>query len=202
VEVSGELGPQIISGRVNVEQALCQSLQTQFTKAHGSPFLHGKLLDDVGLLGCGPAAKDILEGTYNCPADADEYTKLFIEAFCWLAIHPDQVSAILSPENFCTHWRRAKESTSLSIWGLHFGHYKAAVHDHLLAHLHVWFTQLVFMSGISLTRYQLGLQVVLEKKAGAIHVDFLQGILLMEANFNAAMKLIIGHCMICKAIKA
>jgi len=159
-------------------------------------------LDNVGLLGCGPSAKDILEGTYNCPTDADEYTKLFIEALHWPAIHLDQVSAILSPENFCAHWRQVKESTSSSILGLHFGHYKAAIHDHLLAHLHMWFTQLVFMLGISLTHYQSGLQVVLEKKAGAIHIDLLWAILLMEANINAAMKLIIGHCMICKAFKA
>jgi len=42
----------------------------------------------------------------------------------------------------------------------------------------------------------------LEKKAGMIHVDLLQAILLMEADFNAAMKLLIGHCMICKVIQA
>jgi len=33
-------------------------------------------------------------------------------------------------------------------------------------------------------------------------VDHLWAILLMEADFNAAMKLLIGHRMICNAIKA
>jgi len=58
------------------------------------------------------------------------------------------------------------------------------------------------MSGISLSHYLSGLHVVLEKKTGAIHANLLWAILLMEADFNAAMKLIIGHHMICKAIKA
>jgi len=40
------------------------------------------------------------------------------------------------------------------------------------------------------------------KKAGAIHVNLLRAILLMEVDFNAAMKILIGHRMICNAIKA
>jgi len=77
VEINGEFGPQLISGKTNVEHALCHALQKHFTKAHGSPFLHGQLLHDIGLLGCGQAAKAILDGSYECPDDADEYTKLF-----------------------------------------------------------------------------------------------------------------------------
>jgi len=137
VEIPGEFGPQLISGRVNVENALCHSLQKRFTKAHGSPFQHGQLLEDVGILGFGPAAKAILEGNYQCPDDhADKYTKLFIDALQWPVTHPELVSSILSPDNFRMHWHRAKESTSSSISGLHFGHYKAAVQDNLLSHLH------------------------------------------------------------------
>jgi len=70
-----------------------------------------------------------------------------------------------------------------------------------IAHLHAQFTQLV-MTGILLSWYQYGLQVILEKKAGAIHIDLLQAILLMEADFNAVMKFLIRHCMVCNAILA
>jgi len=201
VEVSGPLGSQIVSDRRSVEQALCHSLQQRFTKAHGSPFLHGQLALDVDPYGCGWAAKEILEGTYVCPPDTDEYTRQFIEALKWPVLRPTMVSSILSTEAFCTHWRRAKERTSSSISGLHFGHYKAASHHPSIAHLHARFTQLVFMTGISLSRYQSGLQVILEKKPGAINIDMLRAILLIEADFNAAMKLIIGHRMICNAIR-
>jgi len=52
-----------------------------------------------------------------------------------------------------------------------FGHYKATTYSLDLATLHGWFTQLVFMTGLLLKRYQVGLQVILEKKAGNIHID-------------------------------
>jgi len=52
------------------------------------------------------------------------------------------------------------------------------------------------MLGVSLKRYQAGLQVILEKKANSINVDSLRAILLMEADFNMAMKILIGYRMI------
>jgi len=73
-------GPHMVSSRQAVEQVLCTSLEAQFKKAHGSPFLHPPLLQDVGFLGCGMAAKAILDGSYQCPPNMDEYTRLFIEA--------------------------------------------------------------------------------------------------------------------------
>jgi len=201
VEIPGPSGPVIVSDRASVERALCQSLQKRFTQAHGSPFLHGQLAVDVDPFGCGPAAKSILEGTYICPPDTDDYTRQFIDALRWPALRPELISTILSPDAFCAHWKRARERTSSSISGLHFGHYKAAAKSTDLAHLHARFTQLVFMTGISLSRYQSGLQIILEKKPGAINIDLLRAILLIEADFNAAMKLLIGHRMICNAIK-
>jgi len=57
------------------------------------------------------------------------------------------------------------------------------------------------MTGLSLSRYQAGLQVILEKKAGNIHVDNLRAILLMEGDLNAAMKIFIGSRMIAHASK-
>jgi len=163
--------------------------------------VHGRLAQDVDPYGCSVAAHAILEGSYICPPDTDEFTKQFIEALQWPSLHPQLISLILTPEAFCAHWKWAQERTSSSYSGLHFGHYKAAAFSPSLAHLHARFTQLVFMTGISLSPYQSGLQVILEKKPGAISIDQLCAILLIEADFNAAMKLLIGHQMIQNAIK-
>jgi len=56
------------------------------------------------------------------------------------------------------------------------------------------------MTGLSLSRYQTGLQVILEKKAGNIHVDNLWAIFLFEGDFNGAMKILVGSCMISSAL--
>jgi len=92
-----------------------------------------------------------LEGTYLCPPDTDDYTKQFIDALKWPALWPEMISMILTLEVFCAHWKCACERTSSSFSGLHFGHYKAATSDLSLAHLHACFTQLVFMTGISIS---------------------------------------------------
>ena len=49
--------------------------------AHSSPFASGRLLDDIGHTGDGPAVKSILDGTYDFPPDYNEASKqLCIEA--------------------------------------------------------------------------------------------------------------------------
>jgi hypothetical protein len=73
----------------------------------------------------------------------------------------------------------------IALWG-------TTAHHPGISHILARFTQLVFCHGVSLNRYQAGLQVILEKKAGSIHVNKLRAILLMEADFNSAMKILIG----------
>ncbi len=57
------------------------------------------------------------------------------------------------------------------------------------------------MTGLSISCYQARLQAILEKKAGSIHMDNLQAILLMEGGFNGAMKILVGARMICSALE-
>ncbi len=166
VEYSTPNGPALASARNDVERELSAALSTRFTTAHGSPFLTAPLAPLVGPFGTGPAAQEILQGVFVCPPEVDEDTWNYIKAlqFPSPAARQTQVSAILQPEDFISHWRHAKERTSSSPSGLHFGHYKAATHELLLATIHARFTQLVFMTGLSISRYQQGLQVILEKR--------------------------------------
>jgi len=53
------------------------------------------------------------------------------------------------------------------------------------------------MTSLSISHYQTGLQVILEKKEGNVYIDNLRAILLMEGNFNIAMKILLGSHMIC-----
>jgi len=153
VEYTSPAGPVLTTTKSKVETALSTALQAQFKCAHGSPFLQAPLALLVGPFSTGPAAAAILEGTLQCPLDVDKYTRQFIKAlqFPSLAICASQVSTLLCPEDFIAHWHHAKEHTSSSPLGLHFGHYKATSYSPTLAHLHSWFTQLVFMTGLSLS---------------------------------------------------
>ena len=57
------------------------ALSNRFTLAHRAPIMASSLVDEIGLLGDGPAVQQILEGTYCYPSDSDEYTlRLLSEA--------------------------------------------------------------------------------------------------------------------------
>jgi len=111
VEYSSPSGPVLASAHSAVETALSSALQTRFTRAHGSPFLHDPFALLVGPFGMGLAATAILEGTFQCPPGVDNFTQKFITAlqFPSLAAHRSQVSSLLRPEDFIAHWRRVKE---------------------------------------------------------------------------------------------
>ena len=53
---------------------------------------------------------------------------------------------------------------------------------------------------MSISRWQKGLQAILEKRLGVLLVNKLRAILLMEADFNFGNKLLVGRRMMLNAI--
>ena len=84
-----------------------------------------------------------------------------------------------------------REDSSSSQSGLHFGHYIAGASSDCMSQYHAM-RVLLALSGIGLTRWLGGLSVMLEKMFGKRLVTELREILLMEADFNAANKIVYG----------
>ncbi len=61
---------------------------------------------------------------------------------------------------------------------------------------------MAFNHGYSLSHWQSSLQVLLEKKPGTIRIANLCALGLLEADFNSAMKILVGHHMVCQALQA
>jgi hypothetical protein len=72
-----------------------------------------------------PTTKAILEGTYHYPPDFDEATKEILQECALIRLHipKNSVSTMINSGDWSNHWRPAREETSLSISGRHFGHY-------------------------------------------------------------------------------
>ena len=97
------------------------------------------------------------------------------------------------------HWKKAKNETSSSYAGLHFGHYKAGTASAYIPHFHALKATLIMHHGIVLERWAQGLSVMLHKLYGCSLITKLRSILLMEADFNGANKLVFGSWMLEKA---
>jgi hypothetical protein len=107
----------------------------------------------------------------------------------------DLIDTSFTHKDFQAYWKKAKESMSLSLSSLHFGHYKAVIDNVKVSKMHSVFIDIAVNLGYSPKQWQEGLTVMLEKKQGVILVSKLQAILLMEADFNFANKTIFSHCM-------
>jgi len=109
----------------------------------------------------------------------------------------DLIPMTVSKEDYQRHWKRSRKKT-LSMSGLHFGHWKVAAESDFLAEIHAMFTEIMVSTGHSQRRWQQGLSVMLEKVLGCRLLEKLRAILLMEADLNFANQLFFGYWMMIK----
>jgi hypothetical protein len=79
------------------------------------------------------------------------------------------------------------------MFGVHYGHYKAAIQDELISEVLALQLTVVVRSGIPPENWSVGLQVMLEKIAGVCLVKKLLAIQLYQTNFNCYNQFIFGR---------
>ena len=191
-------------GQTAVEQAIWNGIHNKrFYLAEQAPICQGPMREAFGYLATTIAARQVLEGSYNYPADFDEATKELCEACARirLGVPARSVNTTVKHEEWADCWSKANEKTSSSESGLHFGHYKAAARSPIASHLHALKTTIALKHGFALDRWSRGLSVMLEKMFGCTLISKLRAILLMEADFNFSKKLIYGVRMMDNARK-
>ena len=175
----------------------------RFVLAEDAPLCQRPLRGMFGYCAVSITAQSILSGKYNYPDNFDQATREILEecARIRLTIPIDAVSTVISPTQWASHWRKAKETTSSSISGRHFGHYKAGTKSPYICYLQALLATLIAKQGIVLDRWAQGLSVMLEKIFGCSLITKLRSILLMEGDFNASNKLVFGIGMLEQARK-
>ena len=136
-------------------------------------------------------------GTYEIPLDLDPATKLVllkeIGKLRIKIINGEGSKIVITPDDFKCFWRKVNKFTSSSMSGVHYGHYKAAIQDELVSEALTLQLTVVARSGIPPENWSVGLQVMLEKKAGVRLVQKLCAIQLYEADFNCYNQFIFGQ---------
>jgi sentrin-specific protease 1 len=202
VEVERQDG--VVTEYVNkeeIEKAVMEELTSRFGRAGSAPICQGVLYDLLGTYADTDAAVQILEGTFTPPTDADGPTLIILEeiARIWQLMGDGEVNIVITQEDYQYYWRKVKESTSSSLSGLHFGHYKAIGWDDELSNILARKLSLISATGSAPQRWARGLSVMLEKIAGVALLTKLRAILLLEADFNQHNKLIFQHRMLALA---
>ncbi len=117
--------------------------------------------------------------------------------FVLLAVEKND--ATISLCDFQGYWQKADESISSSFSHLHFGHYKAASFNKDLSALHAAKLTACGRKEIPLSRWDIGLTVLLEKTRGDNTINIMQEICLLEGDFNYFNKTIYARRMLASA---
>ena len=140
ITVDTPYGTQEYSSKEEVEYHTAQHLRQRFSLGQRAPLHHGTLHNDFGDLADTEATHRLFNGTYVFPPNCDTATKQYLQEAMHIKAaleqYPMNTQAVTSTE-FTTFWSSAKESTSSSKSGRHFGHYKAIIHDPALVNIHV-----------------------------------------------------------------
>ena len=198
VDVPTQTGTQTLDTQEDVEYHVQQNLQQRFSLGKRAPFNRGQLLDDFGTLGDTEAVTQLFQGTYNLHPNIDQATADYLREAERIKNELDTLpptTTEVSPEEYISFWSKAKENTSSSKSGRHFGHYKAISTDPDLVSLHLTSINHAATRGIPLTRWSNGVTVLLEKVAGTKRIEKLRAICLLEADFNWWLKVIFARRM-------
>jgi hypothetical protein len=142
--------PKFLEKQEAVEKAIMETIDLCYRLTHSTPFLQDPLLTAVGLTGTLLAAKQILEGTFICPAGVDKTTQLLIQLLKRPADSVFCIETSITFKDFQQYWKRVRERTSSSIWGLHFSHWKAAAQSDELSESHSLFMKIAISTGYAL----------------------------------------------------
>jgi hypothetical protein len=137
-------------------------------------------------------SKKILEGMYEYPPDTDVWTnKILLEAnYTFSRMSGAKIATTISTADFQQSWIKVDKRTSSSFSGVTFLNYKVAASHSMLLAMHVVYLSACKQKGIPLTRWGIGLTVLLETIFDNNFVHKLRAICLLKEDFNWINKVI------------
>ena len=201
VEIDTQSGTQTLDTQQDIEHHVQQNLQQRFSLGKRAPLNAGHLLEDFGTLGDTDAVTQLFQGTYKFHPTVDKATADYLREAA--RIHNElatlpSITTEVTTEEYISFWSKAKENTSSSKSGRHFGHYKAICSDPDLVALQLASINHAATRGSPLSRWSNGVTVLLEKVAGSKRIEKLRAICLLEADFNWWLKVIFARRMLNK----
>ena len=153
----------------------------KFHQTRNCPLLFEQLLADLGLMGDGPEAINVLNGTYIPPEGTSWATTRWLQQM--KITHPvARQEIVTSLKEYRQGWKKAKERTASG--ELHMGHFKAAAVHKKLGWMNFVLSVLPYTAGYVPKRWQKGTDVMLLKKEELFLLTKLRTIVLYEADYN------------------
>ncbi len=184
-----------------IHSKLLERNAEHLTQASGTPFARGWLRNRLKWDGTGPLAEELLTGNLLNERRFKESMQLYLESLKMNDLsRMNVVRPMLSLEEYQSFWKKKRETTVTSPFGLHVGHYKASVHKLNILNVHRILLLIPFKTGIVPSRWRRTVQTMIEKEPSAPWIHRLRIIELFDAQANAGFQIFVGRNMMRYAV--
>jgi hypothetical protein len=133
----------------------------------------------------------MMDGTYEPPSELDEYTRALMVQFRQNnKAKRESPELQITPEEWKTFWKGAKEHALRASDILHFGTWKSGAHGDVIAEVDALLMNILMQSRYSPARWHTVVDALLLKKAGVALIEKLQTSVLFQGGVNYVNKFI------------
>jgi hypothetical protein len=135
--------------REEIDGACIEEGYKRYAQSHNSPFLTSPLLEDFGFLGNQNKVQDILDGTYECPAEVDEFTKTNIQDLRrpGTATRHGTITGYTTTEEHIKSWKKMRVGTASSTFGPSFSEIIAGTEEVAIAEVDAAIVSIAALTG-------------------------------------------------------
>ena len=193
----------MLSNKEQIHKELLKRNSTHLTQATNTPFAQGSLGRGLKWDGTGMLSDDILSGNILQRTKFSRAMQLYLESLQTnKLVKLNTVKPVLSFEEYKVFWKKKRENTVTSPYGLHIGHYKAAIMRPSILDVHRILLLIPFKLGMVPERWRRTVQTMLEKEPGSPWIHRLRIIELFDAQVNAGFQIFVGRNLIQQAVRS
>ncbi len=193
---------KVYTKKEEIHDCLLRRNKDHLSQASGTPFAKGRLKHDLKWDGTGRLADDILQGNILNKQRYNASLQLYLEC---LQVQDFSNLNIVQPhltlEEYKLFWKKKRETTVTSPFGLHVGHYKASLQKLTILDVHRILLLIPFKTGIAPARWKKTVQTMLEKEPGTPWIHRLRIIELFDAQANAGFQIFVGRNLMQHAVR-
>jgi hypothetical protein len=198
VEYTDEFGiNQECVNKDEIDQACIKEGYRRYAQAQDTPFLTAPLLNDFGFLDNQANVQKVLDGTYECPEELDEFTKKFIRELKQpetIQQHK-KISGFTTTKDHIKSWKKMRVHTAASTFGPSFSEIITGTEDETIAEVDAATVSIAALTGYCPKRWSDAIDVMIPKKAASKHVEKLRIIVLFHSLFNMLNKKVAKQAM-------
>lgn len=177
-----------------IRRALMKRNSGHLNQAAGTPFAHGKLYKGIKRDRTGEMSRKMLTVEILNKYRFNAEMQLYLES---IKVKDLSKLGLMKPtlplEDYYSFWKKKRETTVTSPYGLHVGHYKAATFNMKILNVHGILLLIPFQTGLVPERWRRTAQTMIEKEPGAPWIHQLRIIELFDAQANAGFQIFVGR---------